>query len=313
MNTLDPIVYFFVLGFLARVLRADLRMPPAIYDFVTTLLLLGIGLKGGRELARQPLGGIGTDLLAVIALGTFLALLAFVILRLIARGLSRADTASLAAHYGSVSVATFAVGIAYLQRQMIPFEPRLSLFLVVMEIPALIVGVLLAQAERTNVNWRALGHEILLGRSMVLLLGGLGIGYAAGPDGLDAVSPLFFDLFKGVLAIFLLEMGLTAADNPRDFKRAGLVLVLFAITIPLLFATIGLGVAQFMDLSRGGAVLLATLAASASYIAAPATMRAAVPQANVSLSITASLAITFPFNIFFGIPLYDQLAQWLYA
>lgn len=319
---LDPIVWFFVFGLLAGLARAELRLPTAIYDFLSTVLLLSIGLKGGVELAKNPASGVGLDIAVVIAMGVVLTVLAFGILRL--GRLPRADAAAIAAHYGSVSVATFAVALAYLGRHEIAYEPTASVFLVVLEVPAILVGILLARggkavdtsdphAARGRGAWRELLHEVVLGRGIVLLIGGLLIGWASGPEGVKPIAPFFFDLFKGVLALFLVEMGLIAASKLGGFLRYGLFLTAFAIVTPLLFAVIGVGTAMLIDLSPGGAVLLATLAASASYIAVPAAMRTAIPAANPAMSLTAALAITFPFNVVFGIPLYHRMVEWLYG
>lgn len=309
---LDPIVLFFALGLLAGILKADLRLPPAIYEFVSTLLLLSIGMKGGIELHRQPAEGLFGDMVLTLTLGIVLTFLAFFILRGIGR-LDRANAAAVAAHYGSVSIGTFAVAVAFLATAQVAYEPTLPLLLVLLEIPAIVIGILLARGLHASTSWGEIAHEVLLGRSVLLLIGGLVIGWIAGAEGLQPVAPLFFDLFKGILAVFLLEMGLIAADHLGGFKRHGLFMVLFALLIPPLFGAIGLGFAELMGLSLGGATLLATLAASASYIAAPAAMRSAVPEANPALSLTAALAITFPFNILFGIPLYLEAAQWLRA
>ncbi|MBM4198289.1 MAG: sodium-dependent bicarbonate transport family permease [Gammaproteobacteria bacterium] len=308
--SLDPVVLFFALGLAAGVLKADLRLPPAIYEFVSTLLLLSIGMKGGIELARQPAEGLAGDLMLTLVLGILLTFLAFFILRGIGR-LDRSNAAAVAAHYGSVSIGTFAVGVAFLGSAGIRYEPTMPLLLVLLEIPAIVLGILLARGLKAGSPWGEIAREVLLGRSVLLLLGGLFIGWAAGPKGLEPMAPLFFDLFKGILAVFLLEMGLIAADHLGGFRRYGLFMGAFALLIPPAFALIGLGFAVLMGLSLGGAILLATLAASASYIAAPAAMRSAVPEANPALSLTAALAITFPFNILVGIPLYRQAAEWL--
>jgi hypothetical protein len=307
---LDPIVLFFALGLGAGILKADLRLPPAIYEFVSTVLLLSIGMKGGIELARQPADGLALDLLLTLILGILLTFIAFFILRYIGR-LDRSNSAAVAAHYGSVSIGTFAVAVAFLAGAGISYEPTLPLLLVLLEIPAIVLGILLARGVKAGTPWGEIAHEVLLGRSVLLLLGGLAIGWAAGAEGLEPVAPLFFDLFKGILAVFLLEMGLIAADHLGGFRKHGLFMGAFALLIPPMFAMIGLGFAVLMGLSVGGAILLATLAASASYIAAPAAMRSAVPEANPALSLTAALAITFPFNILVGIPLYQQAAEWL--
>ena len=310
LSGIDPIVLFFALGLLAGVMKADLRLPPAIYEFVSTLLLLAIGMKGGIELARQPATGLVSDLLLTLMLGILLTFIAFFILRGLGR-LDRANAAAVAAHYGSVSIGTFAVAVAFLATAGITYEPTLPLLLVLLEIPAIILGILLARGVQAGTPWGEIAREVLLGKSVLLLLGGLLIGWAAGPAGLEPLAPLFFDLFKGILAIFLLEMGLIAADHLGGFRRYGLFMGAFALLIPPCFAMIGIGFAQLMDLSLGGTILLATLAASASYIAAPAAMRSAVPEANPALSLTAALAITFPFNILIGIPLYQRIATWL--
>lgn len=307
---LDPIVLFFALGLGAGILKADLRLPPAIYEFVSTVLLLSIGMKGGIELARQPAEGLALDLLLTLILGILLTFIAFFILRYVGR-LDQSNSAAVAAHYGSVSIGTFAVAVAFLAGAGISYEPTLPLLLVLLEIPAIVLGILLARGVKAGTPWGEIAHEVLLGRSVLLLLGGLAIGWAAGAEGLEPVAPLFFDLFKGILAVFLLEMGLIAADHLGGFRRHGLFMGAFALLIPPVFAMIGLGFAMLMGLSVGGAILLATLAASASYIAAPAAMRSAVPEANPALSLTAALAITFPFNILVGIPLYQQAAEWL--
>ena len=308
LGSIDPIVLFFLLGLGAGVLKADLRLPPAIYEFVSTLLLLSIGMKGGVELSRQPVTGLAVDIGLTLLLGVALTLVAFAVLRGAGR-LSRVDSAAVAAHYGSVSVGTFAVGVAYLAREGIPAEPVMPLLLVLQEVPAIVLGILLARGVSASTQWGEVLREVLLGRSVLLLLGGLLIGWLAGPVGLEPVAPLFFDLFKGMLAIFLLEMGLIAAEHLGGFRRHGVFMVLFAILTPPAFALVGIGFAALMGLSLGGAILLATLAGSASYIAAPAAMRTAVPEANPALSLTAALAVTFPFNILVGIPLYRQAAQ----
>ncbi|MEM7612465.1 MAG: sodium-dependent bicarbonate transport family permease, partial [Pseudomonadota bacterium] len=240
-----------------------------------------------------------------------LPLLAFPILLYIAR-VPRVDAASIAAHYGSVSVATYAVGVAFLNTAGISFEAHMPLFLVLLEMPAIMVGIMLARGISRDTRWGELLHEVFLGKSIVLLLGGLFIGWIAGPANLAPLEPLFFDLFKGVLALFLLEMGLIAASQARSLKSNGFAVVVFALAIPTPFATIGAVLGWWMGLSLGGTVLLAVLAGSCSYIAAPAAMRIALPSANPALSLTASLGVTFPFNIFVGIPLYIAIATALH-
>ncbi len=309
---MDPVVWFFALGLAAGLAKSDLRMPPAIYDLLSMVLLLTIGLKGGVELARAPLAGLIPQVIAVLAMGFVLPFLLFPAARLFGR-VSRADAASLAAHYGSVSVATFAVGVAFLVDRNVAYDSQLPLFLVLLEVPAIVVGILLARRVAAAQRWGKLLHEIFLGKSIVLLVGGLLIGWLAGPDGISSLEPFFFDLFKGVLALFLLEMGLIAATQAKALRDNGVFLVLFGVLVPLPMATIGALVGWMIGLSPGGTTLLAVLAGSASYIAAPAAIRVAVPEANPTLSLTASLGVTFPFNIFFGIPAYFKIAGLLHG
>ena len=205
MNAIDPIVLFFLLGLGAGLARAELRLPPAIYEFISLMLLLTIGLKGGVELAKQPFLSLLPGMAAVVSMGVLLALLAYPVLYLVGR-FKRADAAAIAAHYGSVSVGTYAVAVAYLTSRSIAFEEYIPLYLVLLEIPAIVVGILLAKGVSRETRWGAMTREVFLGKSIVLLVGGMLIGWSAGPDGVGSIKPLFFDLFKGILALFLLEM-----------------------------------------------------------------------------------------------------------
>jgi hypothetical protein len=307
----DPVVLFFLLGLVARIAKSDLRLPEAMYDALAVYLLLAIGLKGGVQLAQQPLATVLPQAAAAIALGAAIPLLAFPVLRSAGR-LGRADAASIAAHYGSVSVVTFAVASSFLAAQAIAAESHMPLIVALMEAPGIVVGIVLARAGGAQrIAWGALAHEVLFGKSVLLLLGGLAIGTVVGPEGIKPIAPLFTDLFKGVLALFLLEMGLVAGGRIGDLKRAGPFLVAFGLGAPLVLGALGALVGHVVGLSTGGCTLLATLAASASYIAAPTAMRIAVPEANPALSIGVSLGVTFPFNIFIGIPVYLQYARWI--
>ncbi|MFT7405955.1 sodium-dependent bicarbonate transport family permease [Zhongshania sp.] len=312
MNVTDPIILFFLLGLVAGLLRSELRLPASIYEFVSILLLLAIGLKGGIELAKQPFADLLPDMVAVVAMGFVLALLAFPVLLYLGR-FKRADAASIAAHYGSVSVGTYAVAVAFLGSRQVSFEEHMPLLLVLLEIPAILVGIVLARGLSRQTRWREVGHEVFLGKSIVLLVGGLLIGWAAGPEGLSSITPLFFDLFKGILALFLLEMGLLTATQVGGLRRHGLFLVAFGIGMPLFSSLVGTALGLVLNLSVGGITMLATLAASASYIAVPAAMRISVPEASPTLSLAASLGVTFPFNVLFGIPIYYALAQWAHT
>ena len=263
------------------------------------------------ELAKQSLISLLPDMFAVIVMGSVLTLIAFPILRL--GKFKRADAASIAAHYGSVSVGTFAVAVAYYGTKKIFYEEHMPLLLVLLEIPAILIGIVLAKGMTKNTQWSNVFHEVFLGKGIILLVGGLLIGWISGPDGISSIQPLFFDLFKGVLAIFLLEMGLIAAMQVGTLKDHGVFLAAFGIFMPLLSAVIGSCIGLLLGLSVGGIGMLATLAASASYIAVPAAMRISVPEANPTLSLTASLGITFSFNVILGIPIYLALAEFLYV
>ena len=293
-------------------MRSELRLPPAIYELLSILLLLTIGLKGGVELSKQPFAGVLPQMVAVLAMGFSLPFLLYPVLRFVGR-FKRPDAASIAAHYGSVSVATYAVAVAFLGNLDVDFEAHMPLFLVLLEMPGIVVGILLARGISRETRWGPMAHEIFLGKSMVLLLGGLAIGYLTGPERIGSLEPLFFDLFKGVLALFLLEMGLIAASQFKTLRDHGLFLAVFGVVAPVPLACIGALLGWSLGLSLGGTTLLAVLAGSCSYIAAPAAIRIAVPQANPTLSLTASLGITFPFNIFVGIPIYHAVAKYLHA
>ncbi len=308
----EPVVLFFVLGVLAGLLRSDLKIPGAIYEALSIYILLAIGLKGGVELAKYPVGDLIGKGLIIVAVGALIPLIAFPILRYLGR-MSRPDSASIAAHYGSVSVVTFSVGITFLGQERLDYEGYLIVFLVLLEMPALVIGVILARYGVGAVRWGKMLHEVFFGKSIYLLTGGLIIGYIAGPEGIKPLDKLFFDLFKGVLAFFLLEMGLVAAVRIAALREYGAFLAGFAVLMPIVSAILGTLTGWMLGLSVGGTFLLATLFASASYIAAPAAMRIAVPEANPALSIGASLGMTFPFNIFLGIPIYLWMARTIHG
>jgi hypothetical protein len=304
----DPLVLFFVLGLAARLLRSDLKVPEALYEALALYLLLAIGLKGGVELASHPLGGLGTQVAGVLALGFATPVVAYAVLRGVGR-LPGPDSASIAGHYGSVSVVTFAVAAGWLAARGIEHEPYVALFVAILEVPGILVGIALARLQAPGrVAWGRLAHEVFLGKGIVLLVGGLAVGWAAGPAQFAPLKPLFVDLFKGVLALFLLEMGLVVGSQLGELRRSGPFLAAFAIAMPVAFGAAGAWTGAALGFSAGGAALVATLAASASYIAAPTAMRIAIPEANPALSLTAALGVTFPFNIVAGIPLYHRFA-----
>ncbi len=310
---LDVVVLFFLLGVFAKLFKSDLRLPEALYETLSIYLLLAIGLKGGIELSKQSLLGLAPQVLACLALGFAIPFALVPVLRRL--GLSVVDSAAMAAHYGSVSVVTFAVASAFLQKRGVPLESHAALWVALMEAPGLIAGILLARlgsgAGAARINWKELAHDVFLGKSVLLLVGGLLIGALMGEAGTEPIRNVFVDPFKGVLALFLLELGLVAGGRLTELRKYGLRIVAFAVLAPPVLALAGALVGQLLGLGLGGVTVMATLAASASYIAAPTAMRIAVPQANAALSITAALGVTFPFNIVIGIPLYFALASHL--
>ena len=312
-NLLDPIIFFFIFGMLAGVLKSDLNTPEALYEVLSIYLLLAIGLKGGVELNKSEFWDVIYPILGTLLLGILIPLISFRILYSIGK-FDRANSAGIAAHYGSVSAVTFAVVLGYLSRLEIEYDGVVTVLLVVLEIPAIGVGILLAKmgASKEKMNFNSAIKEVLLGKSIFLLLAGLIIGMIVGEEKIASISPLFFDLFKGALALFLLEMGLVASRRLVDLKKVGTFLLGFGIIMPLISALIASVIGYFSGLSIGGATVLSTLGASASYIAAPAAVRIAIPKANPTYYLTASLGITFPFNIVFGIPLYLWLNQSIY-
>ena len=301
---LDPLILVFALGVIARLARSDLRFPEPVYEALSIYLLLAIGLKGGVELAHQPLVQVALPASFAVFAGFAVPFLLFPAL-LHGVGLKRADAASVAAHYGSVSVVTFAIGSAFLQQRGIAYESFLPVLLALMEAPGIIAGVVLARAGGSAAAGGAsVYREVAVNKGIVLLIGGISIGWLIGSEGYKPLQPLFGDLFRGLLAIYLLELGLVVGGRIPDLRRAGVRLIAFGIGAPLLLGTTGVLLGHWLlGLSAGGSVLFGVLLGSASYIAAPAAMRMAVPEANPALGISAALAVTFPFNVFVNLPL----------
>lgn len=306
-NLLAPPLLFFVLGIVAARVRSDLAIPAAIAQGLSIYLLAAIGLKGGWRLRDAGFSGeIALQLAAAVALGLAIAVIAFLLLDRLSR-LTRFDRAALAAHYGSVSVVTFVTAAEFLTRQGVAYEGQLVAMMALMEAPAIMVAIWLARR-----NSAGAGHEIthlFTSGSVVILLGALLVGILSGPDGHAQTGAFFIDPFAGLLTLFLLDMGLKAGARLGDFKGMGWGLAAFAIYMPLIGASLGIGVGAAVGLSHGGTTLLAVLAASASYIAAPAAVRQSIPEANPSYYGTLPLALTFPFNVTLGIPLYFELSR----
>lgn len=301
---IDVVVLFFLLGLAARLVRSDLlRLPEALYETLSIYLLLTIGMKGGIELAERPFSTLWPEILAALGMSFLIPPLIFPLLRWLR--FSGTDAGALAGHYGSVSVVTFAVVTAELHRRGIAYEAHAPLWVALMEAPGIVAGILLARmAAPEAVRWGPLMHEVLFGKSIFLLGGGLLIGTVAGREGLAPIATVFIEPFKGVLALFLLELGLLTGGKWKDIQRFGLRLILVGTLLPLLLSLVGATLGILLGLSRGGVAIFATLAASASYIAAPTAIRIAVPEANAGLSISAALGVTFPFNLLVGIPIH---------
>lgn len=301
-NLTSPPVLAFALGLLAVSLKSDLRLPEPVYQALSIYLLLGIGIKGGVALSSASLVDVIWPILAVVALGTLIPFAAFYALG-VATKLDVVNRGALAAHYGSTSLVTFSAALIFLEAQSIPYEGFVTTLLAVMEIPGIVVGLLLAgRGISRKLNWAESLREVLTGRSILLLAGGLVLGLLTGSNGYERIEPFFGSLFTGVLTLFLLEMGIVAGRRLPDIRQAGFGLVGFSLLFPLIAGTAGILIAQLAGMGVGGAAVVGVLAASASYIAAPAAVRLAVPEASPGIYLTASLGITFPFNLIFGIP-----------
>ncbi|MDZ7853197.1 MAG: sodium-dependent bicarbonate transport family permease [Halomonas sp.] len=309
----DIVVMFFLLGLLAGLVKSDLTIPKAAYDTLSLLLMLTIGLKGGMALYGNLGWSIVPEMAAVAALGALIPLVLMPVLRRLVR-LSAADSASLAAHYGSVSAGTFAVALAFAEGRDLPVGAEVTLYLVMMELPAIMLAIALYrryQGSQPGEAISGLWHETLTNRGVILLAGGVVIGTLYGPQEGSKVTELLINSFYAVLALFLLEMGLTAAETLRPLPWRHWRLLTFALVAPPLLSLAGLAVGLALGLPAGSLLILTALAASASYIAAPAAMRTAIPEANIGLAMLASLGLTFPLNVIIGIPLYHQLITWL--
>jgi hypothetical protein len=314
-NLLSPAVLFFALGLTATFVKSDLKFPEALYVTLTIYLLAALGFKGGVAINEAGIGVVILPALAAMLLGALIPLWTYPLLRHVGK-IKPVDAAAIAAHYGSVSAVTFITATNYLKGISEPYENYATAFLAVMESPAIIVGVLLGKmtlqngSSIFNGSFKSLLREAVFGRSVFLLVGALLVGALCGKAGMDKVEPFFVTPFQGVLALFLLEMGMVAGHRLGDLKKVGPFLVAFGILLPLLHGCIGVLLGKYAGLSLGGTTLMGVLAASASYIAAPAAMRLSLPEANPALYLTPSLAITFPFNITVGIPIYYALAKY---
>jgi uncharacterized protein len=307
-NFLNPPVLFFFLGILAVLLKSDLEIPAPIPKLFSLYLLLSIGFKGGVELARS---GINQDVLltltAAMVMASIVPVYSFFILRW---KLDPYNAAAIAATYGSISAVTFITASSFLGQLNIAYDGYMVAALALMESPAIIVGLILVnlfggeRSEAESTPWGEVLREAFLNGSVFLLVGSVLVGVMTGETGWHKLSPFTQDMFYGALTFFLLDMGLVAAKRIRDLQKTGMFLIAFSILMPILNAAISIIIANLIGMSKGDALLFSVLCASASYIAVPAAMRMTVPEANPSLYISTALAVTFPFNIIIGIPLY---------
>ncbi|WP_016874160.1 sodium-dependent bicarbonate transport family permease [Chlorogloeopsis fritschii PCC 9212] len=305
-NILNPPVLFFFLGMTAVFVKSDLEIPAPVPKLLSLYLLFAIGFKGGVELIKSGVTQeVLLTLLAAMLMACFVPIYTFFILKL---KLDTYDAAAIAATYGSISAVTFITASAFLTELGMDFDGYMVAALALMESPAIIVGLILVNLftvdGKREFAWKEVLQEAFLNSSVFLLVGSLVIGFLTGEHGWQVLEPFTQGMFYGVLTFFLLDMGLVAARRIKDLQKTGIFLISFAILIPILNAGIGLLLAKLIGMSQGDALLFAVLCASASYIAVPAAMRLTVPEANPSLYVSTALAVTFPFNIIVGIPLY---------
>jgi uncharacterized protein len=315
---LDPAILFFVFGVVAGMLRSNLEIPRSIAKFLSLYLLMALGLKGGFALAESGMdASIATSLSAALVMAFVVPALGYAFLK---NRIARFDAAAVAAAYGSVSAVTFVTAIQFLEGSGLTFGGHMTVAMVIMESPAIIMAVLLANTIRhqqaatadgviANVSLKKILHESFTDGAHLLLIGSMIIGYVSGEAGKTMLQPFAGDLFKGLLAFFLLDMGLLVARNFAEARKTSPILIFYASVGPLVHAAIALTIAFFLKMPVADAAMLMVLSASASYIVVPAVLRYAIPEANPSLYFGLSLGVTFPLNILFGIPLYIFAAK----
>ncbi|MFI8593595.1 sodium-dependent bicarbonate transport family permease [Microbacterium sp. NPDC078428] len=310
-NLLSPPVLAFGLGVLAAAMKSDLKVPDAMMRALSIYLLLAIGLKGGVALRGETAAAVLGPVALSLALGVIIPAAAYGALRVVTR-LSRVDRGAIAAHYGSTSLVTFTAALVFLDSAGIAYPGYAATLLAVLEVPGILIGILLARRHLAKTaGWSPTLHEVLTGKSVLLLVGGLAIGLIAGPAGYAPIEPVFTDAFRGLLVLFLLALGLEVGHRLGTIREGGAGLIAFALVFPPAAGALGVAAAALIGMDVGGAVVLGILCASASYIAAPAAVRLALPDANTALSLTASIGITFPLNLVIGIPALTWLAQQL--
>ncbi len=308
-SLLSPPILAFVLGAFARAVRSDLSLPRPAMQVASAYLLLAIGLKGGFAVGEAGAGDLPRSLAAALVVGALIPLVSFAVLR---RGMrmDQANSGAIAAHYGSISIVTFTYAITYLEARGIPFEGSIYALAVILEIPGILVGLLLAKRGKGSLG--VIAREMITGKSVILLGGGMAMGLLSGPAGQKELAPFFVDPFKGVLVFFMLDLGMQVVERIAGLKERALQLAVFGLSAPLVNGAMGMAAGAAAGLSLGGTILLAVLCASASYIAATAAVSHALPEANPALYLGASLGVTFPFNVLIGVPIIAEIAiRWL--
>lgn len=309
-NLLSPLVLAFALGLVATLVKSDVDIPEPIIKGISIYLLLSIGIRGGVDLASVQLSEFIMPALVTLALAVAVPTWCYLVLRGPFR-FDVANAAALAAHYGSVSSVTFVAGVSLMETLQQPFEGFIPTLAALMEWGMVVALFIYRWRSGASSSLREILRDTLTGRSVILLMGGLLIGVTIGERGYEPIAPVFTDLFRGLLIIFILEMGMVAARQLRDFARVGPKMLLFGTVMPLINGVVGVTLASLAGLSPGGAFILGVITASSSYIDAPAAVRATIPQANPSIYLTSSLGITLPFNLIIGLPLYYEYARWL--
>lgn len=312
----------FILGIVAKLVKSEFNLPKDIYAGISIYLLLALGLKGGVELAEASLSSIALPVIVTLIIGCTTPISSYLTLRRLGR-FSVADSAAIAAHYGSVSAVTFIAAQSFVHEMsardpsLPPLEGFMPTLLTLLESPGIHIALAIG-AVKTAAKGQSMGavlHEVLTARTMVLLVGGLIVGALIGHKNWEVIAP-FYDtkgaVFRGLLCIFLLEMGIVAGSRMSDLKKAGVFLLGFGTIVPMIHGAAAIVLGSWAGLSVGGCTVLAAMAASASYIAAPPAVRVTLPEANPSYYLTAALAITFPFNVIIGIPLYFELSKYLH-
>lgn len=309
-NLASPPVLAFVLGAIAVMVRSDLRLPDPIHTWISTYLLLAIGLKGGHSLKGVDIQSLASPVLLTIVCGAAIPVVVFFSGTRFMK-LTAIDAGSVAAHYGSVSVVTFTSAMVFAAEANFDVEPFMTSLVAILEIPGIVVALILTSMKSAGVEWKVAVHEVLTGRSVLLLVGGLVIGAVSSDNSFVRVEPFFVGMFSGLLTLFLLDMGANVATRFKKQGRIPLRLAAFAVLFPICAGLIGILGGHAIGLSIGGAAVFGTMVASASYIAAPAATRIALPQADSGLSLGLALGVTFPFNLLVGIPLAFSFSRFI--